>query len=238
VFYLEFPLSEFSFPVDGHKKEYSAKVQVMVLVRNAAGNVLEKFSQEFPFQGPIERAAETRARNFLFYRTADLAPGRYTVETLVRDPIAAKLTMKKSILMVPARTARSLRLSSIVLVKRLEDARSDANLLENPFLLGKQTVVPYLDSTITLKDAVQLAFFFVAAAPAGGEATMDTILSKEGRPLGHTGERPLPPPDARGMIRYVTALPLTDLAEGSYDVQVIVRQGDAAVTGRTAFLIQ
>lgn len=238
VFYLEFPLSDFSFPADGRKKEYSAKVQLMVLVKNAAGNILEKFSQEFPFQGPLERAAETRARNFLFYRTADLAPGRYTVEMVVRDPLAGKVTTKKSVLIVPVRTIRSLGLSSIVLVKRLEDARTDANLLENPFLLGKQTVVPYLDSTIALKDAIQLAFYFVAAAPAAGEATMDTILSKDGKPLGHTGERVLPPPDARGMIRYVAALPLTDLTEGSYDVQVVVRQGDTIVNGRVAFSIQ
>ncbi|HYK89319.1 MAG TPA: hypothetical protein VE398_11145, partial [Acidobacteriota bacterium] len=62
--------------------------------------------------------------------------------------------------------------------------------------------------------------------------------SKDGKPLGHTGERPLPPVDSRRMIRYVAALPLTDLTEGNYDVEVVVRQGTAAVSGRTAFAIQ
>jgi len=238
LFYVEVPLSAFSFHLDTRKKEYAAKVQTMVLVRNADGKILEKFSQEFPLQGPAERADETMSRLFLFYRTADLAPGRYAVETAARDPLAGKMTTRRSVLIVPPHASRSLVLSSVVLVKRLDDARTDTNLLESPLSLGSQQVVPYLDPVISIKDAVQLAFYFVAAGASPGEATMDAIVSKDGKPLGHTGERALPQPDSRGMIRYVAALPMTDLTEGSYDVQIVVRQGNAAANGRTAFSIQ
>ena len=73
MLYLEIPLSDFSFTIDNSKKEYEAKVAVLVTLRNAAGRMIEKFSQEFPLRGPKDKAAETRQRNLVFYRKAELA---------------------------------------------------------------------------------------------------------------------------------------------------------------------
>jgi hypothetical protein len=238
LFYNEIPLSEFSFPLDSRKKEYAAKVQVLVVVKNEGGHVIEKFSQEFQLKGPVVKTEETRNRHFLFYRSAMLNPGRYRIETVVRDPLGAKSSVKRAILAVPRHAPGSLDISSIVLVKRLDDSRLEANLADNPLVLGTQMVVPYLEPAIHLKEALQLAFYLVVAAPTGRDTTLDTILFKDGNPLGHTGEKPLPAPDSRGLIRCVTTLPVAELTEGSYDVQVTVRQGNTAANGRAVFTIQ
>lgn len=237
MLYLETPLGDFAFPIDKKKKEYAAGIQVLAVVRNAAGRVVRKFSQEFPLQGDEAAAEETRQRNFVFYRTTDLAPGRYTVETVLRDPLAGKLSLKRSVLIVPPRRPQSLALSSVVLVRRLDDTRPEPLLIDNPLAFGKQLVVPNLNTEISLEEWSDLAFYFVASLPSAAGASVDAIISKEGQPVAHMGERPLPPSDSSGIVRYLTTLPLESLTEGSYDVEVIVRQGEAAARGRTPFIL-
>ncbi|NWG12724.1 MAG: VWA domain-containing protein [Acidobacteria bacterium] len=238
MLYIETPLSDFLFSVDKKKKEYSARIQVLVVVRNAAGRIVRKFSQEFPFQGVEARAAETRQRNFIFYRTTDLVPGRYTVETVVRDPLSDRSSLKRSVVVVPPRPPKSLALSSVVLVKRLDDTRPEPLVTDSPLAFGKQLVVPNLDSEISLEEWSGLAFYFVASLPSAFGASVDAVISREGQPVAHMGERPLPPADNSGTVRYLTTLPLETLTEGNYDVEVVVRQGDTAARSRIPFVLK
>jgi VWFA-related protein len=240
ILYLEIPLLDFSFSIDNSKKEYEAKVAVLVTVRNSAGRMIEKFSQEFPFRGPKEKVAETQQRNLLFYRTADLAPGRYTMEVAVRDALSGKTTVKRSVVMVPAKTAHSMALSSVVVVKRLDSSRADSDLQENPLLFDKQMIIPHLKPEVNTKDWPQLAFYFVVVPPVGeqAEATVDLIVSKDGKPVGHMGERPLPAPDGKGRIPYLASLPLSSFDNGAYDVNVLVSRAGTTTSGSVGFSIQ
>jgi VWFA-related protein len=237
MLYLEAPLGDFAFHIDSRKKEYSARVNVLVAVRNAAGRIVRKFSQEFPLHGMEARAAETKQRNFVFYRTTDLPPGRYTVEAVLRDPLADKFSLKKSVLIVPQRTPQSVALSSVVLVKRLDETRPESFLADNPLAFAKQLVVPNLNGDINLQEWSDLAFYFVASVPGNAAASVDAVISKNGQPVAHMGERPLPPADSNGIVRYLTTLPLESLTAGNYDVEVIVRQGETATRNRTVFAI-
>ncbi|PYV01081.1 MAG: hypothetical protein DMG10_18760 [Acidobacteria bacterium] len=164
VLYLEIPLSDFSFPIDDAKNEYEARVDILVFVKNPEGRTVEKFSQQFPFRGPRDKAPETQGRNLVFYRTAELAPGRYTLETVVQDGRSRKITAKRAVLVVPARPPQSLALSSIVLVRRLDASRGDSDLAESPLLYNRQMVIPNLSSAINAKEWPELAFYFVAIA--------------------------------------------------------------------------
>lgn len=240
VLYLEIPLAGFAFPVDRNKKEYQAKVSALISVKNALGRTVERFSQEFPLRGPETQAPETQQRNLVFYRTIELAPGRYTVESVVRDAFSEKVGVKRSVLMVPARKVGAVSLSSVVLVKRVDPIRADANLIETPLNFNQQTVVPNLNPEIRLKDWQDLALYFVAAAPRPGEAggVVDVVISKEGKPIGHMGEKPLPPPDEKGRIPYLTSMPISTFSSGTYEVSVVVRQGETASTGTVIFSVE
>ena len=239
VLYLEIPLSDFSFPVDEAKNEYEARVDILVFVKNPEGRTVEKFSQQFPFRGPRDKAPETQGRNLVFYRTAELAPGRYTLETVVQDGRSRKITAKRAVLVVPARPPQSLALSSIVLVRRLDASRGDSDLAESPLLYNRQMVIPNLSSAINAKEWPELAFYFVAIAPPGeSRTTVDMIVSKEGQPVGHMGERPLPLPDEKGRIPYIATLPLSSMSSGNYNVKVLVSRAGIVTSSAVAFSIE
>jgi hypothetical protein len=238
---LEIPLADFDFPVAESTKvaEYQAKVAVLVVVKNGEGRVLERFSQEFPLRGPKEKAADTKTKNLVFYRTAELLPGRYTMEAVVHDGISGKTSVKRSVLVVPEKPAKLVALSSVVAVKRLDVSRSDSGLMESPLNFNKQMVVPLLNPEVTSQDWPELAFYFVAVPPEGvaGEMIIDVIISKEGKLVGHMGQRPLPPPDDKGRIPYLAKLPLTTFGTGNFDVNVLVQNGGVSSTAATTFAI-
>jgi VWFA-related protein len=236
VLYSEIPLSSFTFPVEPKKKQYSARVTILVAVKNSGGRNVEKFSQEFPLDGPQEKVEETRARNFIFYRTMPLSPGRYTVETAVHDPLGGKSSVRRAVLIVPQRLSPALELSSVILVHRLAEL-SETTLSEGPFRFGDKVVIPRLDSSFQLSDWGELGFFFTIATPERGEVTADMIIASEGRPIARMGERALPPPDERGEIRYVAGLPLDGMSAGSYSVEVVVRQGGSECRSRGVFTL-
>jgi VWFA-related protein len=241
VLYLEIPLADFDFPgVESTKvAEYQAKVDVMVVVKNQEGRVLERYSQEFPLRGPKEKATETKTKNLVFYRTAELLPGRYTMEAVVHDGISGKTSVKRSILVVPEKPAKSVALSSVIAVKRLDVSRSDSGLMESPLNFNKQMVVPLLNPELSSQEWPELAFYFVAVRPEGvtGETIIDVIISKEGKPVGHMGQRPLPPPDDKGRIPYLAKLPLATFGTGNFDVNVLVQNGDVSSMAATTFAI-
>ena len=237
MLYLEAPLTGFQFDVDGKKKEYLARLSLLVTVRNASGRVIEKFSQEFPLSGSADKTAQTRARNFLFYRTVDLPPDRYLVESVVRDAVSGATGVKRAVLIVP-RPPAQLKVSSLITVKRLDPAAAEEPLLNSPLSLGTQRIVPYMETTIRPAEWSSTAFYFIVRTLAGGELTADLILSKDGKSIGHMGEKPLPPADARGEIRYLATLPVANLTPGNYDVQVVVRGKESAATSRTVFLLE
>jgi VWFA-related protein len=240
LLYLEIPLADFSFPIDTKSHEYQARVSALVVVKNAEGKIEEKFSQEFPLHGQKDKVAETKTRNLVFYRTTQLVPGKHTVEAVVKDGVSEKIAVKRSVVMVPARSSPSLALSSIVVVKRLDPSHGDTNLTESPLMFKDQMIVPNLNPEVNAKDWPQLGFYFVVIQgdDSGVGSMVDMIISKDGKPIARMGEQALPPPDDRGRIPYLASLPLGSLSSGNYDVNVVVRRGAAAVSSTALFIVQ
>ncbi|MEW5977501.1 MAG: VWA domain-containing protein [Acidobacteriota bacterium] len=241
VLYLEVPLSSFEFQVDNKSNEYEGRIAVLAQLKNAQGRTVQKFSQEFPLRGPSAGLKETRNRNLIFYRTAELVPGRYTLEAVVRDDISARTSVKRSIVSIPARDRNALALSSVVVVRRLDSSRSELNDADNPLTVSGKLVVPHLTPEFKNQNGEQLAFYFVAV-PATGSGVVypqvDLIISKDGKPVGRMGEKPLPEPDHEGRVRYLASVPASSLGIGNYDVNVVVRQGGAVATSSALFSIQ
>jgi hypothetical protein len=125
-----------------------------------------------------------------------------------------------------------------VLLKRWDNSGTGGADLDGPLVFGQQRLVPNLNSTLRMDDWSELAFYFVAVAPAGASPVADLVVAKDGKPFGRMGERSLPPPDGRGRIRYVATLPLDSMTPGNYDVDVTVRQAETIAHSRMAFSLQ
>jgi hypothetical protein len=158
----------------------------------------------------------------------------------VRDAISEKMSVKRSVLIVPSRPEKSAALSTVALVKRLDDARGSTELARSPLHFQERMVIPNLQQEINSKETPDLLLYFIAMIPSVGESkpTMDMIVSKDGQALGRLGETGLPAPDEAGRVPYVAKLPLGSFGPGNYDVQVLINFSGVTTSNSVSFVIQ
>jgi hypothetical protein len=196
----------------------------MGVLRDPAGGVAAKFSQDSPVRVPHDRLAALRQGNALFIRSFTLPPGRYTLETAAVDEQAGKTSVRKAVVLVPP-PVPSLALSSVALVKRTEAVPAGALTSDDPFRLGSTRIVPHVGEPV-LASGQPISLFLVAYAGAGRPAPQLSVeFVLDGTTVARS-EVTLPDPDAEGRIPYIATVPGTHFAPGRYEVRVEVQRGD------------
>jgi VWFA-related protein len=228
----EVPLQGLSLVPDG--KTLRAHLSVMALLRNPAGQVVERFSQDSPVEAPVEKAEALRLGNALFTRSFRVPPGRYSVEVAVRDQMGGKTSTRRSVLLVAAAPA-ALSLSSLALVRRTEPVPAGALDSPDPLRLGEKRIVPWVGEPV-FRPGDTISLYFVAFVFAGGPSPVLTLeFSREGEVVGRSTAA-LPAPDGEGRIPYIAGIP-QNLAPGRYELTAVVEQGGAAARERAFFVV-
>jgi hypothetical protein len=164
----------------------------------------------------------------IFYREPELEPGVYTMETVVYDAPSGKSSVRISTVEVPKSDVDTLRMSSLILVKRAEKVPQKDRRPENPLLVNDVILYPNLGAPVS-KAAKEVGFYFAAYPRKGSaapEAAIELLLDDKAIaqvPMS------LAPPDSSGRSQQVGRLPVGQLAAGTYELRAIVRQGDAQV---------
>ncbi|HEY8461481.1 MAG TPA: VWA domain-containing protein [Blastocatellia bacterium] len=236
---VEAPAYAFTHAVDNEKKSYNTDFSILALVRNESGQVVEKLSQHYRLSGPADKAEAARSGEILFYREANLPPGRYTIEAVAYDAPSGKSSVRKTKLEVPDFDETKLRLSSLTLLKRADRLTADERKKNHPLYLGEVVVYPNLGEPLRKSVTKHLAFFFTAW-PARGSAeklklTIEVI--RDGRSLGQFPAE-LPAPDEQGRVKYASALPLDNFQAGGYELRVTVNDGQNSLSRATQFNIE
>jgi len=235
---IEGRMEDFSFQVDNSKKLYRTDFSIVVLVKDAAGEVLQKLSNQYQLSGPLTEMEAARQGRVLFYREAELPPGSYNFEAIAYDALNGHASVRTGKLEVPESDEGQLRLSSVIIVKRIERAPA-ATEAGNPFQVGDLIVYPSMGEA-THKDAVkQLPFFFTAYLPPGVKISpkLSIELRQNGKSLARLpGE--LTVPDAKGRIQYLAALPLENIPTGAYELKVTVEDGKTKLSRTTLFSVE
>jgi len=236
---VEVPASAFTYSPDNEKKIYNSDFSIVALVRNESGRVVEKVSQHYQLSGPADKIEAARNGEILFYREANLQPGRYTIEAVAYDAPSGKSSVRKTNLEVSGLDKTKLRLSSLTLLKRADRLTADEQKKNHPLHFGEIIVYPNLGEPLRKSVAKQLAFFFTAW-PAQGSAeklklTVEVI--QNGRDLGQIPAE-LPAADEQGRVKYASALPLDNFQPGKYELRVTVKDGQSSVTRAAQFNLE
>lgn len=223
----ELPMRDIAFRALAPQPLYRAHVSFLALVKNSEGTVVGKLSNDLPVNVPKEKLEGFRAGSVFFARQMSLAPGRYSIESAAADIEATKVAARKTSLVVPESKPGALGLSGITLVRRLEDAPASPNT-DDPFVVGKQRVVPTLQDRIPVGGKNALSFFFTIFPTKSVDAVQASIeFVLEDKVIGG-GKIELPLPQADGRIPYIATIPLEKFQPGLYEVKVKVRQGQWA----------
>lgn len=232
---LEVPLNELSLKADRERDLYTTRFSLLALLRDPEGKVLEKFSQDYPLEGPLDRLEALRKGAVVFLRDIDLEPGRYTLEAAVHDHVTAKSSVRRSVLVVPS-IPSDLSLSHAVLVRRTEQAEAGSE--QESLRYEEFRVIPLLDEVIDRKELSHLAIYFViygsTEIPEPPSATLE--LHWNGQVLGRS-DLEIDSAAGRSRIPQFATLPLESLPPGRHEIRVTARQGDSRAEERVFFTL-
>ena len=215
---------------------YRLHLSLVALVKSDAGDLVERFSEDYPFEGPADKAEALRGGNIVFKRRLALPPGKYRLEVAGQDRETGKMATRSAPFEVKA-AGGGPAMSSLALIRRIDQLPPETKS-DDPLDIVPARIVPNLDAPISLATNPKLWLFFITY-PAKGAAEpprMTLEFLKDGRPLSRA-QAPLPAPDADGNVRYIGNFPTSSFGPGSYDVKIAVTQAGATVEDHAGFTL-
>ena len=231
---LEAPFKGLTFAPQPDGKNALVDAPILAIVRNSAGEIVEKFSKDFAVQVPQDTVeARKQAASLIQTFRTELSPGTYTLEAAIMDRKGNKIGVTKTPLVVPDPTGK-LAISNVVVVRRNDQLKD--NQITDPFYYQGGKITPTLNTTLKGGQGNILPFYFaVYPDPAIKDAPKLTMaFYKEGQYLG-SAEAPLPPVQKDGRIPYIAALPADKFTPGSYEIKLGVAQGSANAEEKVDF---
>jgi len=210
----------------------SADLVVVVRIRNEYNQEVGRLSQRFELSTATDKLEAARSGNILFYRQSELAPGGYTLDAVAYDAVAKKATVERFSFTVPASTPSAPRMSSLMLIERVEQVPSAERDPENPLFYGEALLYPNLGSPYRKSTAPALGFYFTALdVETKGKALVEVLRDHQ-----VVGRLPmdLPAPDATGQVQHAGALPLESFSPGHYELRLSLMKEGQRVASRTA----
>jgi VWFA-related protein len=221
---VEVPITNLEMPTDEEAATYRLHFSLVAMVKSEGGAVVERYSEDYPFEGPIERVERLKQGNIVFKRRLALPPGRYTLEVAGQDRETGQMSVSRSPIRVPPDEA--IRMSSLTFIRRLEDLPPGTESDDPLDLYDQKRIVPNLGAPVSLAVNPKLWLFFMAYPDDPSKpATMTLEFSREGRTVSRA-ETPLPDPDPDGVIRNIVPFATERFSPGTYGVRVVLDEAE------------
>jgi hypothetical protein len=233
---IEVPLSHLELRPDEHPRLYSAHISIVAQVRDKAGVVVERFSQDVSRNGALETIEAARTDTVTMQRHFTAAPGNYVLESTVLDRLSGKAGAQRTEFTIPSPDPGPW-LSDIVLVRRTEPFGGAPDPLE-PMQYAKARVVPNLSQQIPA-GTPRISFFFTNQSdpsPVGHDGKLDLDLEKDGAIMSHTSMDMAPSSGEDSNLNLATIQTKT-LVPGSYRAVFAYSQGGKSFSRDVAFTV-
>jgi len=226
----ELPVSSLKEGFDPATKNHKFSFDVFAAVKDADGHIVQKFGLDFPYRVPDDKIAAFRSTSFTFTRPFSLAPGIYTLQTVVFDK-EAKSYSASAIPIDRTGTGVPLTLSTPMLVEKVQPAKNPSDPAD-PFVVGSNRLVPQLKNVVPA--AHPQVYFVVYPDKANHEPpTIKIAFLINGKQMAEQSAN-LPAPDANG------AIPLTIAAAaqpGECELRITAIQGSESVSRTLSYTV-
>jgi VWFA-related protein len=233
ILWVAIPLEKVSLTEVTAAAKFQGDVSVLTRVKDSSGNIATSFSQSFPLAGPLDQLSRARTQTVPLIRRVKLAPGQYTLETAVEDRTGSKIAARHTPFKVQA--PQGIALSSLSLCDALPAGQGADP--DDPLIFNNQRLVPNIGQPIKAGTAsMTLHSVVYPAAGSKDPANIAITLLLEGQAINNASAV-LPPPDAKGRIRYATAFKMDVLPPGNYRFDVAVTQGSGRAEESVPFTV-
>ena len=234
----EVPVASLAVEEDKKAKRYHIRFTVMALVKDANGTVVERLSNSYPLEGPLENLPALQRGNVIFKRQLWLGPGRYTLTTVVRDQQADKVSVRQLPLRVFPEVAGHRRQHG----RGGEARRQGRATSPTPSRIRSGTARcgsrrawrrrsrrPPTARSRRSSSSIQ-----TRRSPSAPNLTIEFA---QGSTIVGRSSPALDKPDEHGRITCVATFPADGFAPGTYELRAIARQGASQDESRTTFTI-
>jgi VWFA-related protein len=218
----EVPASSLTATPEPEQKKHRLHLSLVGLVKDSGGQVVDKFSQDAPYDIPDDKLASIGTASVPYTHLLSLPPGRYTVETAVLDRQANREAANEVAFDSPGR--KGMGLSSVMLVKQVEAAAGPPDPA-NPFRVENNLVTPELTTALSAS-AKPYVYFVVYPDKASQEQPRIVVQFLVNGQVVARKVSELPAPDPTGAIPMLIESPAEP---GNCELKIIAIQGAAAL---------
>ncbi len=222
----EIPVSSLQATSEPALNRSRMHVSLLALVKDASGQVVDKFSQDSPYEIPAENLAKARGTSINFSHPLSLPAGHYTVEIAALDREANKASTSKIGFDSPVR--KGVGLSSILLVGQMEPvtgkvAAADPLEFQPDPAQGKR-VIPELSTALGSNVSPYVFFVVYPDKSIADKPKIQAEFLINGQ-VAAKQVADLPPPDATGAIPMVIN---TAAKPGNCELRITAMQGGSS----------
>ena len=235
---VDIPVGGLTFQASTPPGFFEGKLAYVAVVKDANGVVVKKLRQEVPMKvTPDKIEAYKAGSHFIYDEGFDLPPGHYTLETAVMDMESQKMSARKTIFVVPAKSD-GLGISSVTLVRNIKP-KDAATKADDPMLSADGVVMPTVSPILKKADSPEIPFYLTVYPDktSKDKPTLTMEFSKDGKPLG-AAKPDLTAPDAQGRIQYSARIPDAGFPPGDYSVRFVAEQGAEKADESVSFTIE
>ncbi len=218
----EVPTSSLTVTPQPQLKQHHVHVSVFALVKDASGQVIDKFSQDAPFEIPDDKMSALAGASIPYTHVLSLPAGRFTVETAVLDREGSRASTSEVVIENPP--SKGIGMSSVLLIRQVEAAtgKPDAG---DPFRVGTKRVTPELAPTLPA-GAKPFVYFVVYPDKANSaHARIEIQFLIDGQVVARRAED-LPAADAAGAVPKLFG---TLAKPGNCELKIIATQGSESL---------
>lgn len=222
---------DFEYVMRDDRSRFAAGCVVIVRVRDLHGQVVTRGSERYDLAGAAQDIEQSRNGRLLFLRTPTLAPGAYTVESVVHDVHGRRNSVRLSSLDIEP---GGLHVSDLFQVSHAEQSSNDGST-GHPLVFGSLLVYPRMTGAVSRSSRGELVFGLtmdVGDLDVGAEVE----VWHDGRQAG-TVSLPLDLPDADGLVRQLIRLPMDAFDPGAYEMRVRIRTDGREMVRSTRVVI-
>jgi VWFA-related protein len=218
VLLFELPAANIAATAQPQLLRHRLHVSMVALVKDANGQVVDKFSQDAPYSVPDQNLPVMRATSIPFRHTTELTPGHYTLEAAMLDREGGKASTAS----IPFASVanKGIGLSGVLVVKDLEPVEGTPDA-SDPLVYQGKRIVPDLSPALTA-DAKPLIYFVVYPDQAATETPKLQIEFLADAKTVAIQSLKLPDPDASGAVKMLLRGPARP---GDCELRITTLQG-------------
>ena len=129
---VEVKTAPLTFQPDKDGKNYTSDFTVLVRFLDRDNQVVRKVSEHYEIRGELAQIERAKQGEVVFYRESELPAGIYSMETVVHDAPSGKSSVRFATVEVPRYDENTLRMSSLVVVKRGENGAGEGSARRQP----------------------------------------------------------------------------------------------------------